>query len=69
MKVYQLVLDRFGGNARRRFVPVLQPLGHRRRQGLRLPLRVGEPHRRARTSIPELAPDRVVRDLRALLAG
>ena len=35
-------------HAGRGLVPVLQPLGHRRRQGVRLPLRVGQPHGRAR---------------------
>ena len=42
--VYRLATERFGCKPRGHLVPVLEPVGHRRRQGVRLPLRVDQPH-------------------------
>ena len=54
-KVYQLAVAKLGGAPADVLVPILQPLGHRRRQGVRPALRVGQPDGRPRR-VPRPAP-------------
>ena len=49
--VYRLATERFDCAAGRHLLPVLQPLGHRRRQGVRLPHACGSTARPRRTNI------------------